>query len=453
MPVASRRADAVSRLNPFKTADARRLAVLFAIVYFAQGMWYLPKQVITIVLKDRGLSAGQVADFFLMATIPWLIKPVYGLLSDFVPLFGYRRRSYFMLTSGTAATAGLVLAASGLIKAGPITETTLVLPLAGAVTYTFVAGVGLFTVMALGLAFTDVLTDATMVETGRPRGLTGAFQSVQWAAITTSAIAVGVGGGYLAGTRNLGLAFLVAALFPLVTLVMTWRYVPETPTRAAAGAFRATARAIRHALGERDVWAVGGFIFFYTFSPSFGPAFTYYQTDVLEFSQGFIGFLDSVTSAGQVVGALLYAPLSRRARLKWLVIGAIGLSVISTLAYLLYRTPASALVISAVFGVTGMVTVLSFLDLAAKACPRRVEATFFALLTSVYNLGVQLSENVGARLYTSFAASAGAQGAYTRLILVSAVMTAMAWALVPLVRIDRIEANALKDADQSVSDR
>src|SRR2546428_9381566 len=53
-------------LNPFKTPDTQRLAILFGVVYFAQGMWYLPNQAITIVLKDRGLAAGQVADFFLI---------------------------------------------------------------------------------------------------------------------------------------------------------------------------------------------------------------------------------------------------------------------------------------------------------------------------------------------------------------------------------------------------
>jgi hypothetical protein len=41
----------IRRLNPFKTPDARRLALLFGVVYFAQGMWYLPNQTITIVLK------------------------------------------------------------------------------------------------------------------------------------------------------------------------------------------------------------------------------------------------------------------------------------------------------------------------------------------------------------------------------------------------------------------
>src|SRR5437899_9937176 len=147
---------ALGRLNPFKTADSQRLAVLFAIVYFSQGMWYLPNQPITIVLKERGLSAGQVATFFSITTLPWLIKPLYGLLSDFVPLWGYRRKSYFLLTTALAALAGATLAT--------------------------VAGHGywslavFFTIMGLGLAFTDLLPDALLVQAGQPRGLSGVFQ-------------------------------------------------------------------------------------------------------------------------------------------------------------------------------------------------------------------------------------------------------------------------------------
>src|SRR5256886_13901513 len=98
-------------LFPFQTPEAQRLAVLFAVVYFSQGMWYLPIQTITVVLKDRGLSAGQVADFFAITIIPWLIKPAYGLLSDFLPLFGYRRKSYLLLTSAAAGLAGVSLCA------------------------------------------------------------------------------------------------------------------------------------------------------------------------------------------------------------------------------------------------------------------------------------------------------------------------------------------------------
>ena len=78
----------------------------------------------------------------------------------------------------------------------------------------------LFTVMGFGLAFTDVLTDAMMVAAGKPRGLTGAFQSVQWAAIYTASVLTGEIGGAFAERRDLRGAFLVAAAFPLLSLVM-----------------------------------------------------------------------------------------------------------------------------------------------------------------------------------------------------------------------------------------
>jgi BT1 family len=78
----------LKKLDLFKTPVSRRLFLLFATVYFAQGMWYLPNQTITISLKDAGLAAGQIATFFAITTVPWLIKPIYGFLSDFFPLFG-----------------------------------------------------------------------------------------------------------------------------------------------------------------------------------------------------------------------------------------------------------------------------------------------------------------------------------------------------------------------------
>src|SRR5438445_2996026 len=328
------------RLNPFKTPDTQRLAVLFGVVYFAQGMWYLPNQTITIVLKERGLSAGQVADFFLITITPWLIKPVYGLLSDFVPLFGRRRQSYFLLTSSLAAVAGFWLALGDAIALGEIRA----LDFQG-VKFTLVAGVGLFTLMALGLAFTDVLTDAMMVENGRPRGLTGAFQSVQWACITVASVLVGVVGGRLAETRSLRAAFLLAACFPMISMLMGLLVVREPRTTFDREAFRETLGAIREALAHRDMWLVACFILFWTFSPSFGPAFLYYQTDTLGFSQQFIGTLGSLSAIAGVIGATIYAPISRRFPLKRIVNAVIGLGVAGTLAYLLYRGAASALMI------------------------------------------------------------------------------------------------------------
>ncbi|HEY2996290.1 MAG TPA: MFS transporter [Methylomirabilota bacterium] len=403
-----------SALDPFRTPDARRLATLFAVVYFAQGMWGLPIQPMTIVLKERGLSSAAVADFMLISTVPWLIKPVYGLLSDFVPLFGRRRKSYFLIMSALASASGVWLALSS--------------------EHSYWRLAGLYTAMGFGLAFTDVLTDALMVENGRPRGLTGAFQSVQWAAIYTASILVGLVGGYFAETRNLHATFAIAACFPLISMVMAVFFVHDPRVTIERGAFRETWGAIRSAARSREIWLVAGLIFFFNFSPSFGPAFLYYQTDVLKFNQQFIGNLASLSSLGYIAGALIYAPLSRRMPLKTIVVWVIGLSALATLGYLLYRDRTSAIIIDGTFGVLSMITQLAFLDLAAKACPPHVEGTFFALLMSVFNGGTQLSMNVGGRLYDFYG--------FTPLVFISAVVTALAWVLVPFVKIDEIERRA-----------
>jgi MFS family permease len=410
----------LATLKPFhESAEARHLTLVFAIVYFAQGMWYLPNLSITFLLKDAfGLSAAQTATFFSITVIPWLIKPVYGLISDFVPLFGQRRKSYFLLTSGMAAAMGLTLTMMG--------------------SYTYWGVAIFFTLMGLGLAFTDVLTDALMVENGQRLGLTGLFQAVQWASISLASILVGVGGGWLAQHKFLSVTFLIATVFPVMTLAMAIFMIREPPVQGAEHRFHETWIAIRGAVGSRTLWIVAGFIFLYNFSPSFGPALVYYATDVLQFSKIFLGTLESLSYASGIVGTAVYFAFSKSFPLKRLIYFAIAAGVIATLAYLGYRSQVSAVVLSLVFGGVAMFIQLTFLDLAARACPKQVEATFFALLMSVYNGAVQLSQITGGWLYDWLG--------FTRLIFISAAFTALCWLLVPLLKLEELELGCREEA-------
>jgi MFS family permease len=408
-------AERFHRLHPFQSADARRLAILFAVVYFSQGMYYVSSQPVTYTLKERlGLTAAQVGMFGTITLIPWVIKPVYGLLSDSVPIFGRRRKSYFMITCTLATLAGLGLAMQP--------------------TPTYASLALLITLMALGIAFNDVLTDAMMVENGKPLGLTGPFQAVQWGAINFATILVGIIGGYFAQHGNLRGAFLVAAVFPCLAGVMGAIFIHEVPAKARSEELREAWQGIRKAVGDRAMWVVAGFIFFWTFSPSIGIPLYYFQTDKLKFSQQFIGMLGSFSAGASIVGAAFYAPLSRRVPLHRIIVASIGLGVVGTLVYLLYDGPVSAIIIDTSFGGVGMIIQLAFLDLAAKACPKHAEGTFFALLMSVYNLGTQGSQVTGGYLYDVIG--------YTPLVLVSAVMTGAAYFLLPLVNIPEIERRA-----------
>jgi predicted MFS family arabinose efflux permease len=63
-----------------------------------------------------------------------------------------------------------------------------------------------------------------------------------------------------------------------------------------------------------------------------------------------------------------------------------------------------------------------------------VEGTFFALLMSVYNAGMQGSQVVGGYLYDALG--------FTPLVLISAAATALILVMVPVLRVSEIEARA-----------
>ena len=108
-----------------------------------------------------------------LLAVPWTIKPVFGLLSDFVPLLGSRRRNYLLLANGLAAASLILLAFIPLAPGSRWLLFALLLP----------------TTMAIALG--DVIVDALMVEKGQPLGLTGRFQSIQWTAANTALLLTG----------------------------------------------------------------------------------------------------------------------------------------------------------------------------------------------------------------------------------------------------------------------
>lgn len=68
-----------------------------SLVYLVQGLLGLSRlAVFTFFKDDLGLSPATVGILTGLGAAPWVIKPLYGFLSDSVPLFGYRRRSYLV---------------------------------------------------------------------------------------------------------------------------------------------------------------------------------------------------------------------------------------------------------------------------------------------------------------------------------------------------------------------
>src|SRR5262249_42014750 len=89
--------------------DINRLMLFFAIVFAVEGIGQarvgIILQPLTYYLKTNGWTPLEVTAYFGVLNFPWAIKPVSGLVSDFLPLFGRRRTSYLMLASACAVAS------------------------------------------------------------------------------------------------------------------------------------------------------------------------------------------------------------------------------------------------------------------------------------------------------------------------------------------------------------
>src|SRR5215472_19247400 len=94
---------------PLDRGTMRRLMLFFGIVYVVEGLGQtggLIAQPLAYFLKEfHGWTPVQVTAFLTIFNLPWVIKPLYGAVSDFIPLFGYRRKSYLVLVNVAAIGA------------------------------------------------------------------------------------------------------------------------------------------------------------------------------------------------------------------------------------------------------------------------------------------------------------------------------------------------------------
>jgi hypothetical protein len=90
----------------------RQLMLFFGVVYVVEGIGQhggIISQPLRYYLKEvYDWTPLQVTAFFTAFDFPWIIKPIYGLVSDFVPLFGYRRKSYLIIASVMATSSYLL---------------------------------------------------------------------------------------------------------------------------------------------------------------------------------------------------------------------------------------------------------------------------------------------------------------------------------------------------------
>jgi MFS family permease len=392
------------------------LLIFFALVYVVEGVGQvggLIAQPLSYYLKQaQGWTPLQVTAYLAIFNFPWIIKPIYGAFSDFVPLFGYRRKSY-LIAANIAAIVGFIL----------VTQLEAPSTLVWALQLT-----------AYAMAISSTVCGAVLVEQGQRLGQSGKFVNQQWLWFNFAAMLASILGGQLvqhfAPGTALHAAAAIVAVAPVAVLVGSIFFVPERKARLDVAALRGTFGGLAAAFKKRELWIIAVFLFFYYFSPGLSTPLYYVMTDDLKFSQGYIGALGSIGSAGWVVGALSYRRLFGGLSSKRILQLSIVLGTASTAAYLLLYNETSAAVLSFCSGFSAMLATVATVTLAADYCPPKSEGFSFAVMMSIINLATATADIVGSFLFQHLFGHTLAP-----LILVSAAFTALAFVLLPLLHL------------------
>jgi MFS family permease len=391
--------------------------LFFAIVYVVEGIGQarvgIIFQPLNYYLKVIGWTPLQVTAYLAILNFPWIIKPVFGLVSDFIPLFGYRRKSYLIISSICAVGAYAWIAR--------LSE-----PSAFAL---------LLVLTSYAMATASTLCGALLAENGQSFRLSSTFVGQQWLWFYIAIMASSFAGGELVerlpALSALQVAAAVAAVAPIAVILASLFLLSERKTRVNRLEMRRTFQSIVSALKSTKLFLVALFLFLYSFAPGFGTPLYYYMTDELKFSQSYIGILGSIASAGWIAGALVHRLFLAKMTSKAVLYLSIVFGTLTAASFLLLTDETTAAIVNFANGAALMIATIASLTLAADYCPKRAEGFAFAGLMSIMNLADVFSNNIGAFLYEHvFHSQLGP------LIVVSAATTAFAAVLVPLLRLD-----------------
>ncbi|XP_004296750.1 PREDICTED: folate-biopterin transporter 1, chloroplastic-like [Fragaria vesca subsp. vesca] len=425
--------------------------VAVAMVYFVQGVLGLARLAVSFYMKDDlHLDPAETAVISGFSALPWLIKPVYGFISDSVPLFGYRRRSYLILS-------GLLGALSWSLMATVVDDKY---------TIAFCILLG-----SLSVAFSDVVVDSMVVERarGESQSMSGSLQSLCWGSSAFGGIVSSYFSGSLVDAYGVRFVFGVTALLPLMTSAVAL-LVNEQPTLGLAKgsnfplaghnivqSWKQSAIQLWGAVKHPNVFFPTLFIFLWQATPHSESAMFYFTTNKLHFTPEFLGRVKLVTSVASLLGVGLYNGFLKNVPLRKIFLvttvfgSAIGMTQVILVTGLNQKFGISdewfAIGDSLIITVLGQASFMPVLVLAARLCPEGVEATLFATLMSISNAGSVLGGLMGAGLTQLLGVTKDSFDNLAFLIILCNLSSLLPLPLLCLLPQDRLDANPEQSED------
>ncbi|MDM9582545.1 folate/biopterin family MFS transporter [Nostoc sp. GT001] len=428
--------------------NAELIAILT--VYFVQGILGLSRLAVSFFLKDELLlSPVQVSALLGIVFLPWMIKSVFGFISDGLPIFGYRRRPYLIL-SGILGTASWMSLAT-------IVHTS------WAATLAIAFG-------SLSVAMSDVIVDSLVVERarGESQAKAGSLQSLCWGASAIGGLITAYCSGLLLQYFTTRTVFGITALFPLIVSGVAWLIAESPVSKDAQDSNQTNSLPIKHqleqlrqAISQKTIWLPTAFIFIWQATPNADSAFFYFATNELHFEPEFLGRVNLVGSFASLAGVWIFQRFLKSIPFRVIFAWSTVLSSLLGMTMLLLVTHTNRLLgiddhwfslgDSLILTVMGKIAFMQVMVLAARLCPSGVEATLFALLMSVYNSAGTVSHAFGALITYWLGITATNFESLWLLVLITNLSTLLPLPFIKWLPATEEQTETFKNEEQSFS--
>jgi predicted MFS family arabinose efflux permease len=204
----------------------------------------------------------------------------------------------------------------------------------------------------------------------------------------------------------------IAAIVPLACMFFAAWFLLKEPKLAKdsrlKGNFAAESLRVTFSFGRQiknvlrwEILVPVLLVFFIQAVPTFrSTCFYQYQTGPLKYSDAAVGWLGSVGNGVALLSSGVYALCCRKIPLRISLYAAIILTYLSAIPYLFYTSSLpQAIAIEAVGTFLQYLAYLPIFDLIVRSTPKGSEALGYALLISVWNVGLMIGTKIGPTLY------------------------------------------------------
>jgi len=364
--------------------------VVICMVALAQGVLGLAELSMSYLYKDDfGMSPAQVSVATSITSLPWIMKPLWGFISDCFPIAGRRRAPY--------------LAAFGMlgVTAWSCMSTMVNSPIAAILT---------MLIIQICNSFCNVIGEALVVEEAKRKGASqeeaSKNVSMFFGVRSVGMIVTAYTGGLLLEVLSKRTVFLITACFPLLlcsaSLILEEMPIDEEPK------VREQISEIWKFIRQPAISLPITFIFLFMVTPSTGDAMFYFYTNELGFRPEFMGRLRMIWGVATLLGIIIYNKYLKEVSFKKILVVSSFICSFMGLFQILLVTRANVYlgIPDTVFSLCsgflvqaiGEINTMPLLVMCCKLCPQKIEGTLYALLMSTMNFGGMIAYQLGGLL-------------------------------------------------------